>query len=141
MILFLYFILQSEEATRTTATASSPETGHPEAPESSPPVRKSAMAKPFVDLFKTQVGNEDTSQLEKKRLPYTRQRAVFGDSDPLRWWKTNEPISPNYQAGKALPRPRERVFSTAGDNVTTSRSALTAVNVGKLIFLVKKYEG
>lgn len=50
---FLYFISQSEEASGTTAI------GHPEASESSPPVKKSAMAKLFGEFFKTQVGHKD----------------------------------------------------------------------------------
>ncbi len=36
--------------------------------------------------------------------------------------------------------PSERVFSTAGDIVTASRSRLLAENVDKLIFLQKEYE-
>ncbi|XP_078143555.1 E3 SUMO-protein ligase ZBED1-like [Centroberyx gerrardi] len=59
---------QSEEATGTTAVSSSPGRGHPEASESSPPVKKSAMAELFGELFKTQVGNKSSLQLVKEEV-------------------------------------------------------------------------
>lgn len=55
---FCQFILQIEETTGATAVSSSPERGHPEASESSPPVKKSAMAQLFGKIFKTQVGKK-----------------------------------------------------------------------------------
>lgn len=146
LIHFLYFILQNEEAKGRTAAASSPETGHPEASESSPPVKKSAMAELFGELFKTQVGNnKDTLQLVKEEVAaYKAVSCISVDSDPLLWWKGNEAKYPltaklarRYLAIPATSVPSERVFSTAGDIVTASRSALTADNVDKLIFLAE----
>lgn len=59
------------------------ETGHPEASESSPPVKKSAMAELFGELFNTQVGNNDTCQLVKAEVAaYKAVSCISVDSDP-----------------------------------------------------------
>lgn len=70
---------------------------------------------------------------------------ISTDSNLLAWWKAHESLYPNlamlvkhYLAVSATSVPSERVFSTAGDIVTASRSALTTDNVDKLIFLEKK---
>lgn len=143
--IFCHFILQSEEATGTSAASSSSGTGHSGASESSPPVKKSAMAELFGELFKTQVGDKPTLQLVKEEVTsYKAVNCIPLDSDPLLWWKTNEPIYPltaklarHYLAIPATSVPSERVFSTAGDIVTASRSALSTDNADKLIFLAK----
>lgn len=58
------------------------------------------------------------------------------------WWKTNESHFPllvrlakNLLGIPSTSVPSERVFSTAGDIVTATRSALSAENVDRLIFL------
>lgn len=71
------------------------------------------------------------------------------DSSLFAWWKAHESLYSNlallakrYLAVPAMSVASERVFSTAGDVVTASRSALTSDNVDKLIFLKKlKIEG
>ncbi|XP_057684886.1 E3 SUMO-protein ligase ZBED1 [Corythoichthys intestinalis] len=136
---------KSEEATATSAASSSSGAGHSGAQESSPPVKKSAMTELFGTLFKTQVGDKPTLQLVKVEVTsYKAVNCIALDSDPLLWWKTNETIFPltaklarHYLAIPATSVPSERVFSTAGDIVTASRSALSADNVDKLIFLAK----
>lgn len=103
------------------------------------------MAEMFGELFQTQVGDKDTLQLVKEEVAaYKAVNSISVDSDPLLWWKTNESAYPltaklakRYLAIPATSVPSERVFSTAGDIVTASRSALTAENVDKLIFLAK----
>ncbi|XP_076879095.1 E3 SUMO-protein ligase ZBED1-like [Brachyhypopomus gauderio] len=134
---------EHEEAKWTAAATSSSHT--PEASESPPPVKRSAMAELFGELFQTQVEDKDTLQLVKEEVAaYKAVSSISVDSDPLLWWKTNEPTYPliaklakRYLAIPATSVPSERVFSTAGDIVTASRSALTADNVDKLIFLAK----
>lgn len=64
--MFIIFILQIEEATWTSAASSSSGTGHSGASESSPPVKKSAMAELFGELLKTQVGDKPTLQLAQE---------------------------------------------------------------------------
>lgn len=66
------------------------------------------------------------------------------DVDTPVWWKSNEhnyphvaKLAKHYLAVPATSVLSERVFSTAGDIVTASRSALTPDNVDKLIFLAK----
>ncbi|XP_041834649.1 zinc finger BED domain-containing protein 4-like [Melanotaenia boesemani] len=137
--------IQEESEESTGAAASSSETGPAAANESSPPVKKSAMAELFGDLFKTQVGNKDTLQLVNEEVTkYKALPCIPADSDPLLWWKTSEYMYPltaklakHYLAIPATSVPSERVFSTAGDIVTASRSSLTSDNVDKLIFLAK----
>lgn len=103
------------------------------------------MAELFGELFQTQVGDKHTLQLAKEEVAaYKTVSSISVDSDPLLWWKTNEPTYPliakmakRYLAIPATSVPSERIFSTAGDIVTASRSALSADNVDKLIFLAK----
>lgn len=53
------------------------------------------MAQLFGEFFKTQVGNKDTLQLVKEEVAaYKAVSCISVDSDPLQWWKTNEPIYP-----------------------------------------------
>lgn len=63
-------------------------------------------------------------------------------SDPLQRSKTDIPIDPlitnlakHYLNIPATSVPKKWVFSTAGDTVAANRSALSADNVDKLIFL------
>ncbi len=58
------------------------------------------------------------------------------DADPLKWWKTHEHLYPHfamlarrYLSVPGTSVPNERVFSTAGDNVTSSRSVRSEENV------------
>jgi len=113
------------------------------------------MAELFSELFKTQVGNKPTLQLVKEEVTlYKSVDCISLDSNPLEWWRTNEPTYPHiaklakqylavpatakqYLAVPATSVPSERVFSTAGDIVTASRSSLSADNVDKLIFFTK----
>lgn len=146
-----HFILQRDEVPGTTATSSSPVRGHPEpeGSESSPPVKKSAMAELFGELFKPQeqeVRRQPAlQQLVKEEVTsYKAVDCISLDSNPLEWWKTNEPKYPHvaklakrYLAVPATSVPSERVFSTAGDIITAQRSVLSAHNVDKLIFLTK----
>jgi len=69
-------------------------------------------------------------------------KEISVDSNPLKWWKDNEHQYPNlsklakrYLAVQATSVGSERVFSTAGDIVTSQRAALSPENVDILIFL------
>ena len=127
-------------------SSSSPERGQPDASDSQPPAKKSVMAELFGDLFKTQVGNDkSTLQLVKEEVnDYKTADCIELESNPLEWWRTNELKYPHiakmakfYLAVPATSVASERVFSTAGDIVTASRSALSPDNVDMLIFLSK----
>lgn len=104
------------------------------------------MTELFGELFQTEVGDKKNTlqQVKKEVAAYKAVSSISLDSDPLLWWKNNESTYPliaklakHYLAIPATSVPSERVFSTAGDIVTASRSALTADNVDKLIFLAK----
>ncbi|XP_034052383.1 zinc finger BED domain-containing protein 1-like [Gymnodraco acuticeps] len=130
-----------EESVESSSSSSS--SSHPPPPP--PPIRKSAMAELFGELFNTEERNKPTLQLVKGEVTsYMAADSTSLDSDPLAWWKNNEAKYPHvamlakrYLAVSATSVPSERVFSTAGDIVSASRSALSASNVDKLIFLKK----
>lgn len=114
---------------------------------SSPPPKKSALAELFSPLFTTEQANQpDLRQQSKDEVyAYMAKDCIPIDSSPLDWWKAHESLYPNlamlaklYLAVPATSVPSERVFSTTGDIVTASRSALTRENVDTLFFLKKK---
>lgn len=103
------------------------------------------MAQLFGEIFKTQVGKKPNLQLVKEEVAsYKAVDCISLDSNLLVWWMTNESTYPRiaklakrYLAVPATSVPSERVFSTAGDIVTASRSSLSVDSVDKLIFLTK----
>ncbi|XP_063049938.1 E3 SUMO-protein ligase ZBED1-like isoform X1 [Engraulis encrasicolus] len=116
-------------------------------PETSPPSKKSAMATVFADFFTTEAtaSAKPLSDVIKEEVTsYKQAGCISVDEDPLAWWKSNAHKYPHVaklaQRDLAVPGtsvPSERVFSTAGDIVTASRSRLLPENVDKLIFLQK----
>ena len=89
--------------------------------------------------------NVDSIKIESEA--FLREPITDIESDPLQWWKSRASIYPNlslkvkhYMCIPATSVPSERVFSTAGNLVTTLRQRLTHENVEMLIFLNKKYK-
>nr|XP_055030011.1 zinc finger BED domain-containing protein 4-like [Misgurnus anguillicaudatus] len=109
--------------------------------ETSPPQKKSAMATVFADFFTTEErSTKSLSDIIREEVTsYKATGCIYVDEDPLAWWKCNEHMFPHISklAQRNLDVPSERVFSTAGDIVTASRSRLLTENVDKLIFLQK----
>ena len=104
------------------------------------------MAELFGELFTSEKGTTKTlSQItEEEVMAYRLTGCIPVDENPLAWWRSNEHKYPHiaklarrYLAVPGTSVPSERVFSTAGDIVTASRSRLLAENVDKLIFLQK----
>lgn len=104
------------------------------------------MAELFGELFTTQEQGTKSKVkvIEEEVTSYREVDCIPLDADPLTWWKTKELIYPHvamlarrYLAVPGTSVPSERVFSTAADIVTASRSVLTADNVDRLIFLKK----
>lgn len=101
--------------------------------------KKAAMAELFGELFTTE------ERITKPLSCITEEEVTSYKvtvCDPLAWWKSNKHKYPriaklvrHYLAVPRTSVPSERVFSTAGDNVTASRSRLSVENVDKLIFL------
>lgn len=113
----------------------------------SPPQKKTAMSELLGDLF-TAAEEQQTKPLsatiEGEMSAYRTADSLHVDGDPFQWWKLNQYKFPHLSkhAQKYLCVPgtsvaSERVFSTAGDIVSASRSCLSPENVDMLIFLQK----
>ena len=113
---------------------------------SSPPQKKSAMAELLGDLFRAQEPRTRSAATvaEEEVALFRAADCIALDANPLGWWKEHDKMYPRfatlarrYMAVPGTSVPSERVFSTAGDIVTASRSCLTPENVDILIFLKK----
>lgn len=133
---------QSSEA----QAASSSSGAEPGPSETSPPQKKSAMTMVFADFFKTEERRTKplSDIIHEEVTSYKATGCISVEEDPLAWWKSNEHKYPHIAklaqrnlAVQGTSVPSKRVFSTAGDIVTASKSRLLAENVDKLIFLQK----
>lgn len=118
-------------------------------PSTSPPKeKKSAMTELFGGMFMTHHHEPNPKSVakiaEEEMKLFTAVDSIPLDADPLKWWKAHEHEYPHlamlarrYLAVPGTSVPSERVFSTAGDIVTSSRSVLSTENVDTLIFLKK----
>ncbi|XP_073491217.1 E3 SUMO-protein ligase ZBED1-like [Aquarana catesbeiana] len=113
---------------------------------SSPPQKKLAMAELFGETFATSSKDNKTPAdiIKEEVASYLAASGITVDGDPLTWWKSNECRYPHiatmarcYLAVPGSSVPSERVFSTAGDIVTATRSTLSPDNVDTLVFLKK----
>ena len=99
------------------------------------------------DVFVTKVENA-VSPLKQAEIEIQRYKeipAVPLTADPLIWWMDNQEkfplLSCTVKRFLCIPStsvPSERVFSTAGDIVSSQRASLKATRVDQLIFLKKK---
>jgi hypothetical protein len=114
----------------------------------SPPEKKqkttSALKDLFGDVFITKVepGESLFERVDSKINLYRTEPNIALDSDPLLWWKVNEnkfhllsKVAKKYLVVQATSLASERVFSTAGDVVTSQRACLSEEHVDTLIFL------
>ncbi|XP_057181407.1 E3 SUMO-protein ligase ZBED1-like [Triplophysa rosa] len=114
-------------------------------PPESPPVKKSAMSELFGDFFRAPDKTKTFDNIvEEEVMSYKAEDSIDTDAYPLAWWELHESKYPHvaklakqYLCVCATSVPSERVFSTAGDIVSASRSRLATENVNKLIFLQK----
>lgn len=98
----------------------------------------------FGDVFVTKIEGAKPAnhRLELEIMSYRAESTVPLGCDPLSWWRERKysyPILSNmaqyFLAIPATSVASERVFSTAGDIVTSQRAALSPENVDLLIFL------
>ena len=91
-------------------------------------------------------GKEQTfeEKVDSEITNYRKEKTLSLTECPLAWWKLNESYFPllSRLAKRIMGIPAtsvasERVFSTAGDIVTATRSTLRAENVDMLIFIKK----
>lgn len=78
---------------------------------------------------------------------YSEEANINRKGDPLKWWKTREPVYPylsrlarKYLCAVATSVPSERVFSKAGLIISDRRSRLKPKNAEKIIFLNANFE-
>jgi len=110
-----------------------------------PPLKKTASEDLLERTFTESVGAAQTNHMcgiEAEIARYRSEMCISLTSCPLKWWKENSKfyplLSPRAKAYLTTPAtsvPRERVFLTAGDVVTSPRSQLRPENVDMLIFL------
>lgn len=102
----------------------------------SPPEKKQKTTSALKDLF----GDVFITKVEPGESLF--EPNIELDSDPLLWWKVNEnkfpplsKVAKKYLVVQATSLASERVFSTAGDVVTSQRACLSEEHVDTLIFL------
>ena len=110
-----------------------------------PPLKKTALEDLLEGTFTESVGAAQTNHMcgiEAEIVRYRSEMSISLTSCPLKWWKENSkfypllsPLAKAYLTTPATSVPSERVFSTAGDVVTSQRSQLRPENVDMLIFL------
>ncbi|XP_040889402.1 zinc finger BED domain-containing protein 4-like [Toxotes jaculatrix] len=110
-----------------------------------PPLKKTALEDLLEGTFTESIGVAQTNHMcgiEAEIVRYRSEMSISLTSCPLKWWKENSkfypllsPLAKAYLTTPATSVPSERVFSTAGDVVTSQRSQLRPENVDMLIFL------
>ena len=112
-----------------------------------PPVskkKKGPISKLIGDLFEGQNSSGSSTCKASKELElYRAEQPVKDlDSDPLTWWKSRQSVYPLLcQLVKAVhcfvatSVPSERLFSSSGNIISSSRSRLTPEHADQLIFL------
>lgn len=101
------------------------------------------------DVFITNVEPATKSRLQQANdeiTNYRKEPVLPMNENPLAWWEKNGfqfpmlgRLAKRYLCVPATSVPAERVFSTAGDVVSSQRSALKPSHVDALIFLKKNY--
>ncbi|XP_073332449.1 E3 SUMO-protein ligase ZBED1-like [Pagrus major] len=110
-----------------------------------PTHKKTALEDLLAGTFTENVGTAQGNHMcgiEAELVRYRSEMSISLTSCPLKWWKENSkfypllsPLAKAYLTTPATSVPSERVFSTAGDVVTSQRSQLRPENVDMLIFL------
>ena len=118
-------------------------------PDCSPVRKKSTMEDLFGEVFVTKVEPAKPIMIraEEEVKRYRDDSCLPLDSDPLLWWSQHEEKFPllaklakTMLCIQGTSVPSERVFSTAGDIVTSQRSVLHPDHVDVLIFLKKNMQ-
>lgn len=110
-----------------------------------PPLKKTALEELLEGTLTESVGAAQTNhmcRIEAEIVRYRSEMSISLTSCPFKLWKENSKfyplLSPQAKAYLTTPAtsvPSKRVFSTAGDVVTSQRSQFWPENVGMLIFL------
>lgn len=120
-----------------------------EVSEDTPRPKTTAMSSLFGDVYITKVEAPKSPQeiTDSEVSSYKREPAIATNLCPLTWWSKNcdryptlALIARQFLCVPATSVPSERVFSTAGDIVTSQRAALKPEHVDQLIFLKKNWK-
>ena len=113
-----------------------------DAPAAVPGVINDVLGDAYVTVVQAAQPLHEIVEAEVKR--YQAAPTISLQESPLKWWRQNEPnfihLAKLARCLLGIPAtsvPSERVFSTAGDIVTQSRSRLKSKHVDMLIFLKK----
>lgn len=128
---------------------STSDAGKLEAKTDSPPKKKSALSFLFdedIEICKVEPATPLSERISKEIDLYKKESRLPPTADPLMFWKKNSEKYPlltrfakAYLCVQATSVASERIFSTAGDIVTATRSCLDPDHVDRLIFLKKNY--
>lgn len=117
-----------------------------------PPAKKSALSFLFSDngdvqIVKVKQPASREVRVEREIQTYREMQKLKMDDDPLKFWQTNSDKYPHlfqlakqYLCVQAKSVASERVFSTADDTVTATRSCLDSEHIDRLIFLKKNFD-
>ena len=88
--------------------------------------------------------DEEEVMVKSQVLRFQTEDAIKLDEDPLQWWRKRAilysslvPLAKKYMSIPATSVASERLFSTAGDVVTASRSLLSPEHVDQILFIKK----
>lgn len=136
-----------EEGGSTERSAAADDTSDNDGNDShTPKKRKSALADLLGQTFKDTRAPplSPTSIAEKEVKQYQDAPPLPLSDDPLDWWKSQEhrypllaKLAQRYLCVPGTSVSAERIFSTAGDIITSQRSALTSEHADQLLFLKK----
>ncbi|XP_033634973.1 zinc finger BED domain-containing protein 4-like isoform X1 [Asterias rubens] len=107
------------------------------------PSKTSRITSLFGDMYSSIVTQMNPEAMAKDEvLRYIREPSLTLEEDPLKWWKMNEHrfkllarAAREYLCIPVTSVPTERLFSTAGDIVSSKRACLKPSHVDHLTFL------
>lgn len=118
--------------------------GEEEAQAMPPPAKKRTLGDMLMSRATTPTPIPKRARADTELTHYLQEEPLDSNGDPLAWWRDNEARFPllskvarKYMCICATSTPSERVFSAAGNIVTTLRSSLKPHKVNMLVFLAR----
>ena len=111
-----------------------------------PPKKVKKTLGSLTSMHKTQPSSSQTprTRLKQEIHEYTKIPTIDGDDDPLVWWKCHSrkfellsQVARKYLAISASSSPSERLFSKAGQVVSSQRAQMKPEQANMLVFLAE----